>query len=206
MKLSSTPLLSKSIRLEPLHTHHYDGLCNAVLDGELWNNRYIFVPSPHTMDLWIDKNIKAMDDGAEVTFVILSQKNNMVLGTTCFKNIDLNHKKIEIGNTWIGESWQSTIVDIESKYLLIKEAFEELECNRVEFIADALNRKENLSLMAIGAQREGFLRNHLVKEDGSIRHSIIYSIVQGEWSVIKDNLNNKVYSANPREGWIARAA
>ena len=206
MKLNFTPLLSKSIRLELLDFHHYDRLCNAVLDGELWNNRYISVPSPLTMDTWINKNIKVMSNGSELTFVIVSQKNNMILGSTCFKNIDSNHKKIEIGNTWIGESWQSTIVDIESKYLLIKKAFEEFEYHRVEFIADALNRKENLGLMALGAQREGFLRNHLVKEDGSIRHSIVYSIVHGEWPLIKDNLNNKIYSANPHEGWIARAA
>ena len=180
------------MRLAPLTFDHEDALIRAASDGELWTLNYTVVPSPTTMHIYIEKALQSQELGFEHPFVIIDRNSDQVVGSTRYASIDLRHRKREIGYTWLARSAQRTSINTEAKYLLLKHAFEELNCVRVEFVTDVLNERSRAALARIGAKDEGVLRNHMIMPDGRHRDSVSFSIIEAEWPEIKANLEQKL--------------
>ena len=117
------------------------------------------------------------------------------MGSTRFAAIDRVNRRVEIGWTWVAAPWQRTVVNTEAKYLMLRHAFEELGCIRVELKTNSLNTRSRNAMVRIGAKEEGVLRNHMINEDGSLRHTVYYSIIDAEWPEVKARLEEKLQPA-----------
>jgi RimJ/RimL family protein N-acetyltransferase len=192
MKVEPVTLDGRYMRLEPLSMEHYAGLCEALLDEDLW--RWIFVPvkTPDEMHTFIEKALSQCPEGHIIPFAAIYKPTNRVVGTTRYMAIDRMHHHVDIGTTVIAKQWQRTIVNTEVKYLMLRYAFETIGCLRVEFQTDSLNIQSQNALLRLGARREGVLRNHRICADGRVRHTIVFSITDEEWPTTKVNLEAKL--------------
>jgi N-acetyltransferase len=182
-------LTGKHIRLEPMSESHLSGLAVVGNDPSLWRyNPYGQVADETTMRDWMMRALHARDQGTEQPFVVIHLATGKVAGTTRYMDIRPAHRGLEIGATWYGIDFQRTVVNTEAKYLLLRHAFEELGCIRVQFKADARNERSLKAIERIGAVREGILRNHIIMPDGVYRHSVYFSILDSEWPVVKIRL------------------
>ncbi|MEX1276209.1 MAG: GNAT family protein, partial [Bacteroidota bacterium] len=120
------------------------------------------------------------------------RSSGTVVGSTRFANIERTHRRLEIGWTWVARAWQRTPINTEAKYLMLTHAFETLGCIRVELKTDSLNEKSRKAMLRIGAKEEGTLRNHMITQEGRIRHSVYYSITNDEWPGVKRLLEEKL--------------
>lgn len=180
------------VRLEPLSLHHRDGLFAAISDGELWNLYFTLVPHPKDIDAFFEQAKKNHALGDGLAFAIVEKSSAKVVGSTRYMKSNSENKRVEIGFTFLGQSWQKTRVNTEAKYLLLRYAFEELLLNRVELITDYLNSRSRNAIVRLGAKEEGILRSHMVMPNGRIRDSVLYSIVKYEWPGIKQHLEAKL--------------
>jgi N-acetyltransferase len=144
------------------------------------------------MKKYIDTAIREQAEGKSLPFAIIDTASSKAIGSTRFGNIDLAHRRVEIGWTWIARRWQRTGANTETKLLLLTHAFEKLGCIRVEFKTDSINNQSRNALLRIGAKEEGVLRNHMIAPGGRIRHSVYYSIVDSEWKDVKRELEKKL--------------
>jgi len=188
MKIEPITLEGKYVRLEPLSIIHRDGLCDAISDGELWKLHVTLVPQIDKIDEFLSNAQEAHEAGDGLTFVTIDKSTNQVAGSTRFMKANLPNKRIEIGFTFLGKTWQKTRINTEAKLLMLTHAFERLGLNRVELLTDYLNDKSRRAILRIGAKEEGVLRNHMVMPDGRVRDSAIYSIIKNEWPGIKQHL------------------
>jgi len=192
MAFTKTVLDGKHVRLEPLTEKHRNGLCKAINDGELWKLNFTFVPHPNDIDSFYLRVKKDQDLGISLVFATIDKKTGEVAGSSRFMRTDWKHKRLELGFTFLGESWQKTAINTEAKYLMLKHVFEELDINRVELLTDALNQNSRRAILRIGAKKEGILRNHMVMPDGRVRDSFVFSIIRQEWPQVKQRLINKM--------------
>jgi N-acetyltransferase len=185
-------LEGSSIRLEPLRRDH------AV--------RFWEVAKDHLDDIfrWIPYAMKAREDfdslvakafaeqerGESVVFATVDRRWEQVIGSTRFMNIDRTNCRVEIGSTWIAPAWQRTAANTEAKYLMLRRAFENWKCIRVELKTDALNEKSRAAILRIGAKEEGILRKHLVTWTGRLRDTVYFSILDSEWPQVKTRLES----------------
>lgn len=180
-------LSGQRVRLEPLRAEHAQGL---YLQGQYapdwaWLPRSCFLDVADVRQ-WIDEALAAP---SQVPFVMLDQRKGRTLGSTRYLNISVEHRRLEIGWTWLGREWQGTGVNAEAKYLLLEHAFEKLGCRRVEFKTDARNQRSLRALEKLGAVREGVLRKHMVAQGGEPRDSVYFSVVDDEWPGLKARLS-----------------
>lgn len=187
MKISPITLEGRFVRLEALSDAHHVGLCRVVKSDDLWQSGVTAIPAPEEVGSWINEELSAQQQGRELAFTIIWKATNEVIGNTRYCYIEVNHRKLEI-RTWIAKNWQNTIVNTESKYLLLQYAFEELNCIRVQFLADVLNTQSIRALKRIGAKLEGLLRNHLIMRGGRYRDSYVFSIIDTDWPEVKTHL------------------
>ena len=178
-------LSGRIVRLEPLRLEHLDALCAAGLHEELWRWTTTRVQSRAEMEAYVRTALEWQAAGSAVAFVTIDQSTGEVIGSTRFANIDREHRRMEIGWTWVTPSYQRSGANVEAKLLMLEHAFEELGAIRVEFKTDSLNEKSRRALLAIGAQEEGTLRNHFIVWDGRYRHSVYYSVIASEWPRVK---------------------
>lgn len=174
------------VRLEPLEQRHYDLLLPVVLSNP---NLLKYSPSPFgTPEALQDYFEQALDQRRQETryaFAIFDRERNTYAGSTSFGAISNEHRRLQIGWTWIGEDFQRTGLNRNCKYLLLKYAFEDLQFERVEFVTDARNHQSQKAIEAIGGKFEGELRSHTLMSDGFRRNSRYYSILREEWKEIK---------------------
>jgi RimJ/RimL family protein N-acetyltransferase len=190
--LEKITLSGRSVRLEPLEERHLPGLALAVADGELWRLPVTTVPQPHELSPFLRAADAAYQAQKEMAFATVDIASGSVVGSTRFRNIELGHRRAEIGNTFIARSWQRSHVNTEAKFLMLRHAFEHLELNRVEFLTDFLNQASRTAIARLGAREEGVLRSHMVMRGGRIRDSVIFSIVREEWPVVKRHLEGRI--------------
>ena len=181
-----------AVRLEPLTRDHASALAKAVADGELWNLWYTSVPGPSSVSSYIETALAAQATGDELPFVIRLRESGSVVGSTRYLHIVEEHKRLEIGSTWLAKSWQGTFVNPASKLLLLEHAFSELGMNRVEFLTHSKNAQSRAALLKLGAAQEGILRHHRILPDGSLRDSVVFSILAAEWPEIREVLEKRV--------------
>ena len=195
MSIERTSLPGRHVVLEPLGRQHRAALAEVIRDGELWAIQETYVPHPDQLDAFFaeaDERFAAQD---ELPFVIVDRTTNAVVGSTRFMHIDREHRSVEIGFTFIARAWQGTQVNRESKYLLLKHAFESWRCIRVQLLADARNERSRRAITRIGAKEEGVLRRHLIRRDGTVRDSVVHNIVAEEWADVKAMLEERIATA-----------
>jgi RimJ/RimL family protein N-acetyltransferase len=192
MQVDPVVLEGRHVRLEPLTREHHEALCQVGLEEELW--RWIPVPvqTPAQMAEYIVTALKDQASGLALPFAQIEKSTGRVIGSTRYANIERAHHRVEIGWTWIGRPWQRTAINTESKYLLLRHAFEKLGCMRVELKTDSLNAKSRAAILRIGAQEEGTFRNHMITSEGRIRHTVYFSIVDTEWREVRSRLELKL--------------
>jgi RimJ/RimL family protein N-acetyltransferase len=185
-------LAGRHVRLEPLSLVHREALVTAASDGELWTLPYTVVPSQETIAGYISKTLEEQERGIEQPFVIVDVQRNKIVGSTRYMRIDAANRQREIGYTWLAASAQRTPINTEAKYLLLKNAFEDQRCIRVEFMTDVLNERSRAAILRIGATQEGILRNHMIMPNGRLRDSVCFSIIESEWPGVKERLIAKL--------------
>lgn len=188
-----TPTLQGSlVTLRPLLKTDAPLLIDAAEDGELWSLPFTVVPSADTVDSYIQKALKGQADGTVMPFAVTLSSDQRVIGSTRLWKIDRENRKLEIGHTWYSQSWQKTAANTESKLLLLRNAFEQLKCIRVQFTTDVLNERSQAAILRIGAIQESIIRNERIMPDGRKRTSIRYSIIDDEWPQVQSNLERRL--------------
>jgi len=177
-------------RLEPLQREHRDALVEAVKDGELWNLWYTFVPSPDKMEAEIERRLGLQAQGAMLPFTVRNAAGKIV-GMTTFMNIDATHKRVEIGSTWYARSVQRSPLNTECKLMLLRHAFENLNCIAVEFRTHFFNHQSRRAIERLGAKQDGILRSHQVSPNGSLRDTVVFSIIASEWPTVRAHLTHQ---------------
>jgi RimJ/RimL family protein N-acetyltransferase len=174
-------------RLEPLSHEHRTGLIDAVKDGELWRLWYTAVPAPEGMDKEIDRRLELQSRGSMLPFTVFDGAG-VIAGMTTYMNIDAANRRVEIGSTWYAKRVQRTALNTQCKLLLLTHAFERLDCIAVEFRTHFFNRASRRGIERLGAKLDGILRNHQIGYDGTLRDTVVYSIIAGEWPTVKQHL------------------
>jgi len=186
-------LEGRVVRLEPLSLAHLDDLAEVAFDGDLW--RWTVARPTNAVDIrsWIEAALANRDAGSEIPFATVDRATGKAVGSTRFMSIVPDHRRLEIGWTWVAPSHQRTGANREAKYLQLRHAFEVLGANRVEFKTDSLNEKANPALLGIGAAFEGTFRNHMIMPGNRLRHSNFYSVTVGDWPAVKARLEAVLY-------------
>ena len=174
--------------LKPLAAEHVDGLVDAVRDGELWQLWYTSIPSPERMAAEIERRLGLQRQGSMLPFTVFDGAGR-IAGMSTYMNIDAAHKRVEIGSTWYARRAQRTPLNTECKRLLLRHAFEQLDCIAVEFRTHRLNTQSRRAIERLGAQLDGILRCHSRASDGSLRDTAVYSITAAEWPAVKSHLS-----------------
>lgn len=183
------------VRLEPLSLKHLDGLCTVGLEPELWRWMPNQVRNRDEMRVFVESALDDEHRGFSQPFTTVLKETGQVVGSTRYLNMDLKNRRVEIGATWIGEPWQRTAVNTEAKYLMLRHAFETLQCVRVELKTDALNQRSRTAISRLGAKEEGTLRRHVLTYTGRMRDTVYFSILDDEWPSVKARLQAKLNQA-----------
>ncbi len=181
MVLTPVTLAGPTLRLEPLDPHHLDGLCEAGLHPDLWRLTVSRVAERGDMQQYLETALAEQRAGTALPFVTVRREDGRVIGSTRFGNAAPEHRRVEIGWTWLDPRWQRTGANTEAKFLMLRHAFEVWHCLRVELKTSALNERSRAAIRRIGATEEGILRRHMINEDGSRRDSVFFSIIAEEW-------------------------
>jgi N-acetyltransferase len=179
------------VTLEPLTTDHHDDLVAAASDGRLWELWYTSVPSPATMAADIEARLAGQRAGEMLPFVVRTT-GGAVVGETTYCNIEADVPRLEIGHTWTAASAQRTGVNAESKLLLLTHAFDVLGCLAVEFRTHWHNQQSRAAIARLGAKQDGVLRNHRRLPDGSLRDTVVFSILDTEWAAVRNGLRYRL--------------
>jgi RimJ/RimL family protein N-acetyltransferase len=178
--------------LEPLsHTHH-DGLVEAARDGKLWNLLYTSVSRPKAMDAEIGRRLELQASGSMLPFAARRNDTSQIIGMTTYMNIDETSRRVEIGSTWTAQSAQRTGMNRECKFLLLTHAFEQMQCIAVEFRTHWMNQQSRTAIARLGAKQDGVLRNHKRLGDGSLRDTVVFSIIDSEWPAVRNELQRRL--------------
>jgi N-acetyltransferase len=186
-----------AVRLEPMTIDHAPALEAAARDGELWNLRVTSVPAPGEAAAYVAGALKGYADGHMCPFVVVDVPSGRVIGSTRYHDIVPAVERLEIGYTWYGKSLQRTHVNTTCKLLLMQHAFETLGAMLVGWRTDNYNFASQRAIERLGARKDGVLRHHAVRRDGTIRDTVMYSLTAGEWPEVKAHLQYQL--AKPRE-------
>ena len=187
-------LTGPRIQLRQLQASDASALVAAACDGDLWNLSFTVVPSVETVDAYIGAALDGHASGTVLPFVTVVRETGQVIGSTRFWKIDRKNRKLEIGSTWLGASWQRTFANTEAKYLMLRAAFEEMACVRVQFTTDETNAKSRAAILRLGAKEEGIIRHERIMPNGRKRNSVRFSIIDDEWPDIKTQLEAKLHA------------
>jgi N-acetyltransferase len=182
-------LTSHGTKLVPLALSHEAGLRAAAADGELWNLRVTSVPAPDETRGYIDTALRSREEGHRFPFAAIEEASGTVLGTTSYHDILTAVKRVEIGYTWYAKRVQRTHVNTTCKLLLLTHAFETLGCNVVGWRTDNFNFDSQRAIERLGAKKDGVIRGHVLRRDGTIRDTVMYSLHSGEWPEVRSHLN-----------------
>jgi|SRR5215203_2259223 len=176
------------VRLQPLSSDHHDELNAAAADGRLWELWFTAIPSPDRMQTYIADALKGQRDGHMLPWVVRDLQSGGIVGSTRYHDIVPAIDRVEIGYTWYGGSHQRTRVNTLCKLLLLEHAFEALGCRVVGLRTDNFNFRSQRAIEALGAKKDGVLRHHQARKDGTVRDSVMYSILATEWPDVRRHL------------------
>lgn len=176
------------IRLRPLQMQDCDALVAAAADGELWDSPHTVVPSAGTVQAYVRRVLDSREAGTAWPYATELVATGEVIGCTRFWKMDRANRKLEIGGTWLAASWQRSFVNTEAKFLMLRHAFEQLQCVRVQLTTDELNERSRAAILRLGAVYEGRIRHERLMPDGRKRNSVRYSIIDDEWPQVRERL------------------
>lgn len=186
-----------TIKLVPMDESHVEGLARVLRNPNIWEFTWRKITSDEQVRDLITTAFASQTNGSQIPFVIIEQASGQIVGTTRIMHPDMVHRNAEIGCTWISPEYWRTSVNTEAKSLLLHYCFEELKLVRVEFTVVASNLRSQRAVERLGAVREGVLRQHRIRSDGSIHDNVVFSILDKEWPSVKENLHyllNEKYS------------
>ena len=183
-----TTLSARGVTLVPLDSSHEAGLRAAAADGALWNIRVTSVPEPEQTRKYIEDALQMRADGNRFAFAVTDTASGEVLGTTSYHDIIPAVKRVEIGYTWYAKRVQRSHVNTTCKLLMMQHAFDTLACNVVGWRTDNYNFASQRAIERLGARKDGVLRHHALRRDGTVRDTVMYSLAAGEWPEVKAQL------------------
>jgi RimJ/RimL family protein N-acetyltransferase len=183
-----TTLAAGPIRLVPLTLAHVPGLQAAAADGELWNLRFTSVPEPERTAAYVEQALQGQRDGHRLPFAVLDAVTGEVLGSTSYHDIVPAIARLEIGWTWYARRVQRSAVNTTAKLLLLTHAFETLGAQLVGWRTDIFNHASQRAIERLGAKKDGIIRHHHLRRDGTVRDTVMYSVTAGEWPEIRAHL------------------
>jgi RimJ/RimL family protein N-acetyltransferase len=186
-------LESERLRLEPLSQAHLAGLLAAAADGELWNLRITSVPEPQDTAAYIETALKQHEQGNRLAFAVIDKASGKVLGSSSYHDIVPAVERLEIGYTWYAQSVQRSHVNTTVKLMLMTHAFETLGAKLVGWRTDNFNFASQRAIERLGAKRDGVLRHHALRRDGTVRDTVMYSLAAGEWPEVKAQLTYQLH-------------
>ena len=193
MRIETVTLTGQFIRLEPLSVAHVHDLAQVGLHEKIWKYMlYGQMENESDLHAWVLDILARQARGTDLAFAVIELSSGKAVGATRYLNIDIPNRGLEIGGTWYGPAYQGTVVNPEAKYLLLRHAFEDLGCIRVQFKTDSRNTHSQRAIERLGAVKEGVLRNHMVLPDGLLRDSVFYSILDREWPAVKARLEQRL--------------
>jgi RimJ/RimL family protein N-acetyltransferase len=176
------------VRLEPMAREHRDALAKAAADGKLWELWFTSVPEPQQTEAYIAQALAGRDAGHMLPFAVRELSSNEIVGSTRYHDIVKEAQRVEIGWTWYAKRWQKSHVNTACKLLLLGHAFDTLECKVVGLRTDNFNLNSQRAIEALGAKKDGVIRHHWPRRDGTVRDSVMYSIILSEWPDVKRHL------------------
>jgi N-acetyltransferase len=188
ISIAPVTLEGRGIRLEPLTMDHHEALADAATDGRLWELWFTTVPEPAGMRAYVDTALKGQRDGHMLPWVVRELATGAIVGSTRYHDIVPPIDRVEIGYTWYRASRQRSGVNTTCKLLLLAHAFDTLGCKVVGLRTDNFNFRSQRAIEGIGAKKDGVLRHHAMRRDGSVRDSVMYSILAGEWPDVRRHL------------------
>ncbi|MDU3041395.1 GNAT family protein [Bradyrhizobium sp.] len=178
--------------LVPLSPDHHDALVEAVSDGELWNLWYTAVPKPETMAKEIERRLGLFATGSMLPFTVLDA-DGRVAGMTTYMNVDAANRRVEIGSTWYAKRVQRSALNTQCKRLLLAHAFEVMDCIAVEFRTHFFNHQSRRAIERLGAKQDGILRSHQIAPNGTLRDTVVYSIIAAAWPTVRAHLDYQLH-------------
>src|SRR5690625_2473647 len=194
--LQPASLAGRDVRLAPLAVDYAGGLNAAAAEGQLWNLWYTSVPDRAGMDDWIAAALDACRRGEQQAFVVRERASGDIVGSTRYCHVDAANRRLEIGHTWYAQRVQRSAVNSECKRLLLAHAFETLDCIAVAFCTHWHNQRSRAAIVRLGAKLDGVLRNHRIMPDGSLRDTVVFSIIASEWPAVRRSLDFKLQRNN----------
>ena len=179
-------------RLEPLGPEHAADLARAVAEGDLWRKWAARIPSPDEMAEDIERRRAQAAEGALVPWAVCRATTGEAVGMTTFLHLDEVNRRLEIGSTWLGRAVQGTGINADAKLLQLIRAFDVLRCNAVEFRTHWHNLQSRTAIARLGAKQDGVLRNHRRMPDGSLRDTVVFSIIDSEWAAVRNGLRHRL--------------
>ncbi|MBX9598104.1 MAG: GNAT family N-acetyltransferase [Burkholderiales bacterium] len=180
------------VSLVPLTMEYHEQLREALADGELWNLWYTSIPRPENLAAEIERRLALQAKGEMVPFAVIDKRTKQAVGMTTYCRLDQANRRLEIGYTWYRQNCQRTALNTECKLMLLRHAFEVLNCASVEFRTSAFNFTSRKAIERLGAKLDGVLRNTRIFSNGAIGDSYVYSILNNEWPIVKTNLEYKL--------------
>ena len=178
-------LENEIVLLRPIQLDDVEGILNAGMHPEIWEHLSVTLLTKEAVRQYVENAIKEREASFSYTFVIVDKATNQIVGSTSFLDISTNDKRVEIGSTWIRPKYWRTNINTNCKYLLLKYCFEELKLNRVQIKTGHENVRSQKAIERLGATKEGVLRNHMIRKECTIRHTVMYSVIKEEWPEIK---------------------
>jgi N-acetyltransferase len=186
--VSPVTLEGRLVRLEPLSRAHLADLAEVAFDARIWQWTVARPTDRVGLAAWLESALATAASGTEMPFATVDRASGKAVGSTRFMSIVPEHRRLEIGWTWLGRAFQLSGANREAKLLQLIHAFGALGANRVEFKTDSLNEPARRALLGIGSTFEGIFRNHMIMPDGRLRHSVYYSVIAEEWPAVRARL------------------
>jgi RimJ/RimL family protein N-acetyltransferase len=187
--LQKVVLVGYNVQLEPVHAGHIDQLSQYFAEEEIWRfMTFAHLATRNELESWTMSAMQANELGSEMNFAIIDQTTQKAVGATSFYRVVPEHRRMELGKSWLGAPYRRTRINTAAKLLLLSHAFESVGANRVELDTDARNLRSQRALERIGATRDGLLRAHTIMRDGFIRDTVNYSFTRFEWAHVKKRL------------------
>jgi RimJ/RimL family protein N-acetyltransferase len=197
--LEPVTLEGYGIRLEPLSPEHEGALRTALQEGELWKLWYTTIPEPHQVAAYIQSALAGQQQGHMLPWAVRELRSGAIVGSTRYHDVIADIERVEIGYTWYASAWQRSHVNTACKLLLFTHAFETLGCKVVGLRTDNFNFRSQRAIEALGAKKDGVIRHHHARRDGSVRDSVMYSVLVGEWPDVKRHLRFRLERNRSRE-------
>ncbi|MBT2689411.1 GNAT family N-acetyltransferase [Bacillus sp. ISL-47] len=171
---------------------HIEGIYEASQDKRIWEHMSVDLTDKRRVIQYVEDAIQKREQGTDFAYVIVNKNTGKIIGATWFLDISNQHKRLEIGSTWVNPIYWRSNINTNCKYLLLKYCFEELSLNRVQIKTGHKNIRSQKAIERIGAVKEGILRNHMIRKEGTIRHTVLYSVIKEEWDKVKRQFEERL--------------